>query len=693
MSADQLGTPIRSRSTWPVIRPAALLLLFAYAGSAHLPAQEDTARFRFKPTFGLGAGMFAFYGDIGFQHRNYNPLLTRLGYELRAGTPVTPWLEASLYALHGRVGANERSPDRNLNFESRITVGGFQLAYNFHQFLNPNRSVEPYVSVGFESLEFLSKTDLFDAQGRRYHYWSDGTIRDIDEAAPNAADAVLLQRDHTYESDIRELNLDGFGKYTERTWAFPVGIGARMRFGGGVDLRIGTTMHFTTTDLIDGVTSSSIEGRRGDGRNDRFLYSSVSLNYAIDLDRRRKPGSKSTLRSEEIDLIAWNDDEDADGVPDWKDLCPHTPPGVKVDASGCPLDGDGDGVPDHLDQEPDTAPGAAVDADGVTLSDDALLKAWLNYKDSANVNIVTSRVESFGPKSGAAQAAKRKRAYVVQVGTQVEGISEELIQKILSIPDVRTIERGDTTYYVVGNYDELPEAVRRQLALGRQGIEGRVMAEENGRLSPVDTEGQTAADGGTPEARAGQVIIRVQLGAFRKRLSENIFAGISDLVTIKGDDGLTRYYTGSFTDINQAAKHKVDMLMKGFNGAFLVAFKDGKRVSLKEAGARLTGPENLKELPKGGIDRKLIYFRVQVGTFAGNVPMDVMDKYIEVGDVVPVTSTDAVRYYHGRFRDRSEAEAARRSLQEKGIMDAFVVGDVAGSIIPADEAERLLKEP
>ena len=81
-----------------------------------------------------------------------------------------------------------------------------------------------------------------------------------------------------------------------------------------------------------------------------------------------------------------------------------------------------------------------------------------------------------------------KRVYVVKVGTQVEGISEEFIQKILSIPDVRTIERNDTTYYVVGNYDNLPEALRRELELIAGGIEGMVMAEEDGRLIDISRD-------------------------------------------------------------------------------------------------------------------------------------------------------------------------------------------------------------
>lgn len=57
-------------------------------------------------------------------------------------------------------------------------------------------------------------------------------------------------------------------------------------------------------------------------------------------------------------------DSDGDGVPDDRDLCPGTPPGVAVDERGCPLDSDGDGVPDYLDKCPNTPRGVVVDKDG-----------------------------------------------------------------------------------------------------------------------------------------------------------------------------------------------------------------------------------------------------------------------------------------------------------------------------------------
>ncbi|MEZ4739265.1 MAG: thrombospondin type 3 repeat-containing protein [Flavobacteriales bacterium] len=674
--------------------------LFGQADSTALPpgivepTPNEPAQLR--PSIGIGPGMFAFYGDVGHDHSGYSPLVTRVGYELRASVPLTPWLEGGIYALHGRLGVNERGLERSLNFESRITTGGIQFRYNFLQLLNPKRVVEPYITAGFESVEFLTKTDLYDSQGRAYNYWSDGTIRDIAENAANAGDAVLIERDYTYESDVRETDLDGFGKYLERTWAVPVGIGARMDIGHGFDFRIGTTMHFTLTDLVDGVTDNSVDNRKGTAGNDRFLFSSFSVGYTIPMKQSAKKAKMTPLKSEEIDLLAWMGDEDGDGVQDVNDKCPYTPAGAIVDAFGCPLDGDNDGVPDHADDELDSAPGAAVDAQGVTISDEALLKAWLAYRDSGNVNIVASRVESFGPMKPAFVPVKR--VYVVKVGTQVEGISEDLIQKILSIPDVRTVEHGDTTFYVVGSYDAIPEALRRELELRGIGLETVVMAEVNGKLEPVD--GEIAAERAkneepttAPTGPNGEIIIRVQLGAFRYPLSKNIFSEITDLVTIKGDDGLTRYYTGSFREVNPAAAHKVQMLLKGFNGAFLVAFRDGKRIGMQEAGAKLTGPEDLRNVPSGSIDKSKVRYRVQIGRFVGNVPMETMDKMIEMGEVEAVTGTDAVRYFYGTFKDRKTSEEAKRTIQTKGFEDAFVVGQMGGYVIPADEADELMKQP
>lgn len=62
-------------------------------------------------------------------------------------------------------------------------------------------------------------------------------------------------------------------------------------------------------------------------------------------------------------------DSDQDGVPDKKDHCAHTPRGITVDNSGCPVDSDNDGVPDHMDRCANTPHGIKVDAHGCPDSD------------------------------------------------------------------------------------------------------------------------------------------------------------------------------------------------------------------------------------------------------------------------------------------------------------------------------------
>jgi hypothetical protein len=60
-------------------------------------------------------------------------------------------------------------------------------------------------------------------------------------------------------------------------------------------------------------------------------------------------------------------DADSDGVQNSLDVCPNTPTGLSVDATGCPNDADGDGVINSADQCPNTPRGTVVNAVGCPL--------------------------------------------------------------------------------------------------------------------------------------------------------------------------------------------------------------------------------------------------------------------------------------------------------------------------------------
>ncbi|MFL5754254.1 MAG: hypothetical protein ACJ76F_12655, partial [Bacteroidia bacterium] len=178
----------------------------------------------FKPTLGFGVGMLSYYGDLYSRHAQA-PWTARTAYEIILTQPLSKSFYLNFYGMAGKLGANERLDQRNENFQSEIRMGGIHLMYDFSNVINPKYKCRPWISTGFESFEFLSKTDLYDKNGNKYYYWSDGSIKNMAEGSMGSQNAVDLVRDYSYESDIRELNRDGFGKYRESSWAVPVGAG------------------------------------------------------------------------------------------------------------------------------------------------------------------------------------------------------------------------------------------------------------------------------------------------------------------------------------------------------------------------------------------------------------------------------------------------------------------------------------
>ena len=107
----------------------------------------------------------------------------------------------------------------------------------------------------------------------------------------------------------------------------------------------------------------------------------------------------------------------------------------------------------------------------------------------------------------------------------------------------------------------------------------------------------------------------------------------------------------------------------------------------------MTGPESLKDKAVNGVNKEMVHYKVQLGTFAGNVPSDVMSKFLELKDVTTVTGPEDTRYYYADFQKRADADDAVKAIREKGIPDAFVVGSLNGRIIDAADADRLLSQP
>lgn len=676
-----------------------------------------------RPSIGMGVGNFTFYGDISNNHKGFHPTVSRLAYQLRVAHPLNSYLELEFHTIFGRVSANERDGVRNLNFESQIRIGGISLGYNFDHVLKkrPERHAEPFLALGIESFEFLSKTDKFDKHGNEYHYWSDGSIRNIAESSPNAADAIRIYRDYVYETDLREQNFDGNGKYPERSWAFPVTAGVTFYISDNFKFRMQTSMHFTTTDLVDDVTGESLGDRLGTKGKDKLLFTSFYITYDLQPIKNKEPKDVRPPDPWDEPLFA-NDtnDTDLDGISNFQDPCPYTPAGVTVDSKGCPLDMDGDRVFDYTDDELPSPAGKFVDKKGVHLTDEALDRFWKVYYDSTGqYSGYEDSVKSIAYSDGSNKLFGRpgsteikSKEYVIILDQKKITVTANELHKYLGYQDFKTITEGDTVYYVISGFKDLASAKATNEALNKAGVNTQGIGE-----SGVDKVGKntvntvseykldkTDASQGTVKdvlpSGENAIVYRVQIAAFTKPVGEDnrIFEDVGPVTQIKGADGLYRYYSGSFKTLEEASKHKIDMAYeKGFKDAFVVVLKEGKRVSLSTVTE--VNPEYNENIAQydsavgAGIDRSEIKYRVQLGVFEGDIPTETLELFLSLGDVKPVKDADGkTRYLKGTYDSASEAEKVKNELSNQGIITPVVVGDYKGKLMSLEEVIELLND-
>ncbi|MBI3519757.1 MAG: SPOR domain-containing protein [Bacteroidetes bacterium] len=684
----------------------------------------------FKPKISLGAGMLSFHGDLYSKHYQA-PWTARIGYDLNISQRLFKPLQLNFNVLFGKLGANEWINNRQENFQSEIRSGGLSLLYDFGNFIPDRCRIRPWVSVGVNSFEFLSKTDRKDKNGNTYYYWSDGSIKNIDESAPTASLAVNLNRDYVYETDIRESNKDGFGKYQERAWAFPVGAGALMKVTDRVDLKIGFQYYFTTTDYIDGITNKSIGTRSGTRQKDNFVYTSFALQYDLVLKKKSKI---DTLPDNYFDGIDWlaidNGDYDEDGVKDWDDKCHGTPKGVKVDAMGCPFDDDNDGVPNHADDELASPAGVEVNMKGVALTDDYWQNWYNQYMDSGAVvkTEILNNVYAVKKDSATADVAKNENQYTVELARYSGPVPNDEMAYLLSVGDVKSTILPDNTtvLYTAGTYKEIQNAVKRRDVIRAEGNKNaKVGYFKNGDLVTLSDDeinnlveaskkaselanstgtNSAGTSGGTNdgfgasdenEFAKGDIVYRVQLGAYKNRISKEVFRNAGTVLELKTDDNVYRYATKGYKTIEGAANAKADLVLEGYGDAFITAYKDGKRIPMNTTKATMetTEKEDITKIESfSSVDKSLVSFKIQLGALrkAGSNDMEEKIKDIE-GIEKQGTGSGMIRYTSGTFSDYSKADKYRQELADKGFVEAFVIAVFKGEIISIQEAQELLK--
>jgi len=634
--------------------PKFFFILITFLASLNLFSQSNSTvedlENPFAPRFTLGTGFYTLTGDI--QNSDLGFLNGQLGYNAGMKFILDENRELSFLLYRASFYGN----NNNERFSSDID--GFGLHYNY--VLNDlfgELRISPLTTLGIQS-QSVSTT------------------------------------------------FDGIKKDRINSLAIPLGFGLRMDISDRMQFDI--TFNFALG--MSDIDMSEISVDKSDGYK--------SLNFTIHYDLFSYVTNKV---DESLDDSYYNDvdfakieseDEDGDLVVDMYDYCPRTPLGVKVDNNGCPFDDDKDGIPNYLDKEKDTPIGLLIDENGVALSIDqyksvysdseVASRKYANFYNEIEIKredyktideYLIAKANAFNKAFNESQSDKliiKPLVYKVQIASFNEIIPARVLNKLLSIDDLESFVMDDNSVvYAVGSYERVNDAQIRQDEMDPKWYdETEILVDNNGSISKYIYPSEEILDFDYDERVSSDSIdrvisepfdsttYRVQIGAFRKPLSNQIFKGIDNLISFTNKNGLIIYMVGSFNKYEEAIDYQSQMQARGFDDAFIITYDNGERIKLNIAISK-NKLKKKKEVNQSKIDSKKeasnISFTVQVLVAKATVDTNLLSKFSQLGNVEKIAKgSDMYEYYAGTYSNYSDAQIQLSKAKKIGFSDAFI---------------------
>jgi hypothetical protein len=218
------------------------------------------------------------------------------------------------------------------------------------------------------------------------------------------------------------------------------------------------------------------------------------------------------------------------------------------------------------------------------------------------------------------------------------------------------------------------------------------------------------------------LLYTVQVGVYSKPVKAGQLFNITPLYFELNQKGQYRYTSGIFNEVKEAAKAKNIIVQIGVADAFVSAYLNGKRIPMEQAAAleAQEGKSVFAQVPGVNVQPKIIPFasnneqrtvnnpetkttatannkaanivyKVQLGAFKNEVPVEIMNKYLTIADkgIANFKSGALTIYTVGNYKEASAAEAVKLEVIAMGITDAFVIALNNGEKISLEEAKKL----
>ncbi|MBL4716304.1 MAG: hypothetical protein JKX95_06675 [Bacteroidia bacterium] len=486
---------------------------------------DTSSKFKTLPMISSGLGLMTFFGDVANKQTNfdirdwYHSYKLSYYFQIESKKKIKDMLPMVFSFTKGYLAGNERSMNRNLNFETKLLkFSGFTYyVYNFKKKTSKKPFLAPFISVGLDAVHFSTNADQLNVNGNEYFYWDDGTIRTIGQNDSSALFAVLIQRDYDYETTVIKSRF---------SFGIPISLGLKLHITDRIDFDLKTSFNYSVTDFYDNLKSKSA---------DKYYFTSFGLRYDLN-DVTDK--IKEIEHFEKYDILAIDKlDSDGDKVKDFKDRCPDTPADIKTNRYGCPPDKDKDGIPDYFDKEPESQRSAMVDLDGIEITTEQKYSLINLSKENhfimPNITQGDSLYITNKTTNGKLLVSNLGSGTKIPLSNIANG--EELVFNNLSKNEIFIVQNLEAT---------------DTLIVSKPGIVFRI---ELGKYR------------------------RAILGTyFRSK-------GFTDVTGVKNKKGEYIYWAGAFKTYEKAEQEKANVKNNGFRKATIAAFNNGKQISVEKA--------------------------------------------------------------------------------------------------------------
>ncbi len=312
--------------------------------------------------------------------------------------------------------------------------------------------------------------------------------------------------------------------------------------------------------------------------------------------------------------------------------------------------------------------------------------------------------------------------YKVQFSAIRELKSADFFKKVPEITAER-VANSNFIRYFSGEFSEIDAAIIRRNNLRSNGYpDAFIRSWKNGETinllaAQAGTEANKAAST-VPMSNSVETVINnvdfsannitslqgtyftVQIGVYTRPRTSNAILGISPLYHKRLNNGYWVYYSGIYKSIEDATGRKDEIVAKGVSDAFVVAFTDGKAVSiynaldnierggaipsdediviLEDASTRLNSDWNIAQNTSPTTpttSSSATDYKIQIGVYSNPVNLDWIASQLDGSSTIEMTKNANGKYVYTYGNFTTEQSARQQLVKVKEIVgDAFVVG-------------------